>query len=188
MELYSKFKDVFKEVKTQQEQEIFDSEWRKICIEKGALFYERHENSTRFFILSNDEIVGTVEFTKRDPDVFSICENYFPFKTHEKVSRINEEVFEVGKISIKSEHRKNNHVDSIVQLLFTFSEYNNVLQYIAFINIELHRLLILGYGVRSERLSEEVIGDTHTSVAILCDVNKSQKKLVERNTSILSIF
>lgn len=180
--------DLFKQVVTIEDNTLFDYEWKKICEEKGANFYPLHINSTRFFILDIGKIVGTVEFTKRNPAVFSICESYFDFTSHPLVLKNQLEVMEVGKISIFKEYRSGGHVDKILKLLCLYAEVHDVKQYIAYMNLELYRLLVIVYGLRLERLGEEIKATSHTAVPVMCDIEKSVVHLIKKNRVDLSMF
>ena len=80
-------KPMYREVKTTEDMKKFDCEWKKVCDERGVKFYPYHLNPTRYFVLDDDgNDVGTIEFTKRNPRVFSVCEHYFDFTNHPKVS------------------------------------------------------------------------------------------------------
>lgn len=179
--MYALNNDLFKQVITTEENAHFDQEWEKICAEKGANFYPYHGNSTRFFILDNGEVVGTVEFTKRNPSEFSICESYFDFTSHGRLSKNQADIVEVGKISITKEFRSGGHVDKIIKLLCVYAEVHKVKQYIAYMNVELYRLLVLVYGLRMERLGEEIKAVGHTAVPVLCEVEKSIAQLLKKN-------
>lgn len=171
----------WRKVETTEDMRKFDREWAKICEEKGATFYPYHPNSTRFFIVNEKgEDVGTIEFTKRDPDVFSICESYFDFTNHPKVSKNEREIVEVGKISIIKEYRGDGHVDKMMFLMLDYAEKHGITQYLGYMNKEFLLVLLMCYGVRMERLGKEIVQEKHIGIPVLCDIKKQAQKLAEK--------
>ncbi|HDR6245285.1 TPA: hypothetical protein QCU24_003026 [Bacillus cereus] len=172
----------YREVKTKQDMDKFDCEWAKVCEEKGVTFYPYHPNSKRFFIVDekgND--VGTIEFTKRDPDVFSVCEGYFDFVNHSKVSKNYDEILEVGKVSIMKEHQRNGHVDKILFLVLDYAEKHGITQCIGYINKEFLLILLMRYGIQMELLGKEIVHEKHISIPFLCDIEKLARRLEEKD-------
>lgn len=171
------FQNLFQEVTTDHDRKTFDELWKDICTEFGVQFIPYHPNSQRFFIMDEQEKVGTIEFTKREPEVFSICEEYFPFEQHDKVLKDRTKVFEVGKISIKKEHRRNGHVDKLIECIHHHATWNKAKQYIGFMNLDLYKILLFSYGLRLERLGNVDKYERHQSIAVLCDVEKAKKRI-----------
>lgn len=177
--MYENYTHMFKEAKSKREKKEFDHQWKKVCEDNKVKFVPTHENNQCFFIMDGDKKIGTVAFNKRDPKIHSFCENHYKFEENEKVSKNYNEVFEIGKISIKEEHTGNGHLDKVLLLLTLHSQINNVKQYIAFMNLKLYRALVLNYGIRALKVGEEVVTDLHTSGAVICDVPKTLRKLQE---------
>lgn len=175
--MYTIHEKKFKEVITEDEQRLFNTYWQEVCLEVDVPFLPFHPNSQRFFIMDDREIVGTIEFTKRQPHVFSVCEDFFSFKEHDKVIKDESQLYEVGKISITKEHRRNGHIDKIIELINLHAELNKVKQYIGFMNVKLHRILVLSYGLRLEKLGEVVEFERVKAVPVLCDVEKAKKRI-----------
>lgn len=170
----------FKQVTTENEHKLFDIEWAKICVEEGVKFQPFNENSERFFILDGTDVIGTIEMTKRNPNEFSVCEENYAFSQDERVSNDYSKVFEVGKISIKKEHRNSGHVLKLINFMYWFSEKHDVEQYIGFMNFKFFRLLNRVFKVDILQLSAVTKSEKNTALPVLLDIEKTKKILLKR--------
>ncbi|WP_410985149.1 hypothetical protein [Bacillus cereus] len=113
---------MFKEVKTLVDHTIFNKIWKNTALEEGYIFEQTNGDTERYFLVEEDTIVGTIEFIKYNPKIFSTVEQDFPFIELSEIRENFNFIWEIDKVCILRKHRKMRHIQKIFHLLASHAE------------------------------------------------------------------
>lgn len=166
-----KTKKDFLFVDSMEKKEVFERLYGEMCIDKNANKLDIHEDAECYLILDdNGDSIGTVEFLKYNPKVYSNIEQYYEFSEDKKVKEMLKQdkvIYELGKISILKNEQRKGHLIKVLNCIIEHQKENQVNDYFCSINPELLLILSWQYRVKLEKLDEEKNDNGHRFVPVI---------------------
>lgn len=147
---------MYKKVETSQDQEKFEKIWGLIAEEEGFELMPIYNKSDKYLILHEDgSAIGTLEFLKYNPKVFSNMEYYFPFSEQKIVQEhMDSIIYESSKVSILKEYRNPVQIKKILLLISNYIKENKVEFFLASLRPELYLVFRKRYKIEMEVLGK----------------------------------
>lgn len=177
----------YEKVVTNKEREQFNEEWKKICDERGATYFDLAEDEEAFFIKDIlENIVGTCSFLKKN-EKNSMVKKYHDFSKEDAIKK-DENVYEVGKISIKKGYRRDGHLEKIILLIAEHSAYNKINNYIGAMDSDLYGILAFQFGIRLKKVGKPTpIQEKRKIYNVIANVEELLNK-IQQNSKFDKLF
>lgn len=177
-------KKLYEPAITKEQKKEFDEDWKTISDEMGNHYFPLHELEMPHLIKNEQGIViGTVTFVLKNPH-FSIVDDFFDFTDFLPP---NAKPIEIGKLSIKKEHRNQNQEDlpNIIKCIFDVVREQNATHIVGTINSGLYAKLRRAYRMPIQNLATVAHLPKCDVLAILTDVEEMFTKGNDKMKALL---
>jgi predicted GNAT family N-acyltransferase len=149
--------EMYDKVSTEKEMDIFKEIWYTVCEEKNFESEDFNPEAEHFLIKnSNGEYIGTMEIGEYKPDKASTVQEYYDFTQDERIKNNLGFVYEVDKVCIKKEERRNNGVHTIIQIFVDHATEHDARYYLAATEYIFYRAIRSFYGFGVEPKGEKL--------------------------------
>lgn len=148
---------MYERVLTEQKMNLFKKIWYTVCEEKN--FESEDFNPTaEHYLIKNDlgDYIGTIEIGKYHPEGFSTVQEYFNFETDKRIKENMKFVYEIDKVCIKKEARRNGGIETFVELTYEHAKKNQVKYYVGATEYIFYRAMRSYYGSVLEAKGEKI--------------------------------
>lgn len=166
---------LFRRVETEQDHLVFESIWKKVATEKHFTFDLHHHETIRYFIQNETDIVGTIEFMKYNPNVYSTFGNDFTISKFPVIEEHQETVWEVDKVCILKKWRGRGYLQHAFHAMAHHAKLYEVSHYIALIERFFYHTLRLLTRYPLQKLGEPFLieGEKRKVVPCLLDAQQA---------------
>lgn len=171
-------KTMYKNVATKDEEMIFNNTWMDIADEVNCVY--RPLAGEGFLISSpNGEGIGTIEFTSFIPHNNQAVDTYYSFSNDENMKSYGGNIFAIGKLGIKKEARgsQKGNFQTLMEIIIEHQRKNNVKYYIATLNKEVYRALLILHRPKVVALSKQINLDKISIYPVVIHMEETIKRL-----------
>jgi hypothetical protein len=167
---------MFQKVTSRTDLEIFNKIWKTSFSQKKYELEEYEWDSKRFLVENQfGEKKGTVELIPYTMDKKkSTIEDMFEFSSLEMTKKTSlQHIYEIDKLSVSEEGRKEGTLENILQFLIEFAIENNVFYYYALINPLLFRAIKISYGFPVEKAGKIIKTESYPIQPMYINMKKT---------------
>lgn len=171
---------MFREIQTKEDFKIFSKIWNRTAEEEGYTKELYLQDAIRYFLTHNNEIIGTIEFIKYQPEIYSTVEQDFSFSHLSVVKENKHTIWEIDKVCILKKHRRKGHVKNIFHTMAHHAESYDVSYYVTLIDNTFYKFLRLLTRYPLERVGTPFIAKGEQKKSVPCMLN-AKESLIQFN-------
>lgn len=166
---------MFRKIESKEDFRIFRKIWNRTAEEEGYTKEIYLQDALRYFLLNEGEIIGTIEFLKYQPEIYSNVEYDFSFSHLGIVRDFKDTIWEIDKVCILKKHRRKGHVQNIFHTMAHHAETYDVSHYITLIDNTFYKFLRILTRYPLEKVGTPFVakGETRKSVPCMLDAKKA---------------
>ena len=174
---------MYKLVETAQEREKFNALYKESFAEKNYELDEYYKGERYSFLVTNKfgEYAGTIEFVPYKPhSKESTLIDHKMFLNYEEILENVETTWEIDKVTVKAEDRKNRTLDNIIHSIKEITEMNGVTHLIGEMNPIFCRALKIEYKLNVIRTGGIVRTEAYPYIPTIIPIKAASKQYVEK--------